>query len=141
MSKLKYRDVHTNEFSDSEIWEAIKNDDREALILIPMKLGLCHDNWRFTQEVSVRLAEHPDEDIRGNSMRGFAYTAMNHGKLEKNIVKPVLLRALKDSSDWVNSCAQDAIDDVNNYMGWRIGTAKENKEREKRFYERRKKVN
>ena len=141
MSKLKYRDVHTNEFSDSEIWEAIKNDDREALILIPIKLGFCHDNWRFTQEVSVRLSEHPDETIRGNSMRGFAYTAMNHGKLEKNIVKPVLLRALKDSSDWVKGCAQDAIDDVNNYMGWRIGTAKENKEREKRFYERRKNDN
>jgi hypothetical protein len=77
MSKLLYRDVHTNEFSDAEIWDAVKNNDTEALVLIPMKLGFCHDNWKFTQDVSVVLSE------QGNSMRGFAYTAMTHKKLEK----------------------------------------------------------
>jgi len=138
MSKLLYRDVHTNEFSDAEIWDAIKNNDTEALVLIPMKLGFCHDNWKFTQEVSVVLSEHPDEYVRGNSMRGFVYTAMTHQKLEKNIVKPVLLRALKDPSEWVRGCAQEAIDDINRFLGWRIGTAKDTKEREKRFNGRRK---
>ena len=139
MSKLKYQDVHTNEFSDADVWDAIKQDDLEALKLIPIKLGFSHENWRFVQDVSLKLSEHSDENVRANSFRGFAYTAMNLNKLEKNIVKPVLLRGLKDESDWVRTCAQDAMDDINHYMGWKIGSAKANKEREKRFYERRSK--
>ena len=137
MKKLKYDDVHTFEFTDSEVWEAIKTDNVEMLRLLPIKLGFNHENWRFIQDISVRLSEHPDEDVRGNSFRGLAYTAMNHRKLEKNIVKPILLRGLKDESDWVRACANDALDDVNLYMGWKIGSAKANKAREKRFYERR----
>ncbi len=98
MSKLIYQDVHTNEFSDSDVWQAIKEDDLEALKLIPIKLGFNHDNWRFVQDVSIKLSEHPDENVRGNSFRGLAYTAMTHKKLEKNIVKPILLRGIKDDS-------------------------------------------
>jgi len=116
MSKLIYQDVHTNEFSDSDVWDAIKSDDVEALTLIPIKLCFCHENWRFVQDVSVRRSEHPNEYVRGNSFRGFAYTAMNLNKLEKNIVKPILLRGIKDESDWVKGCAQDALDDINHYL-------------------------
>lgn len=139
MSKLKYQDVHTNEFSDSDVWQAIKENDLEALKLIPIKLGFNHDNWRFVQDVSIKLSEHPDENVRGNSFRGLAYTAMTHKKLEKNIVKPILLRGIKDDSEWVRMCAQDAIEDINHYMSWKIGTAKANKEREKKYYERQSK--
>ena len=139
MSKLIYQDVHTNEFSDSDVLKAIKSDDMEALKLLPIKLGLNHENWRFVQDISVKLAEHPNEDVRGNSFRGLAYTAMNLNKLEKNIVKPILLRGLKDESDWVRGCAQEALDDINHYMGWKIGSAKSNKEREKRYFERKSK--
>jgi hypothetical protein len=136
MSKLIYQDVHTNEFSDSDVWDAINADDVEALKLLPIKLGFSHENWRFVQDISVKLSEHPNEDVRGNSFRGLAYTAMNLSKLEKNIVKPVLLRGLKDESDWVKMCAQEALDDINQYLGWKIGSAKANKEREKRYDDR-----
>ncbi len=137
MTKLKYTDVHTHEFTDSEVWEAIKSDDVEALRLLPIKLGYNHENWRFVQEISVQLSDHPDENVRGNSFRGLGYTAMNHQKLEKNIVKPILLRGLKDESEWVRVCAQDALEDVNHYMNWKIGSAKANKEREKKVFEKR----
>ncbi|WP_226661178.1 hypothetical protein [Microbulbifer aggregans] len=137
MSKLIYQDIHTNEFSDSEIWEAIRSNDVESLTLIPLKLAFCHDNWRFVQDIGVQLSDHDNENVRGNAVRSFAYTAMNHGRVEKRVVKPVLLRALKDNSDWVKACAQETIDDVNRFMGWRIGTAKETKAKEKRYAARR----
>jgi hypothetical protein len=133
MEKFKYIDAHTLQITDSEVLAAIKNDDIELLRLIPVKLGLNHKNWNFIQNVSVKLSEHPNENIRGNSFRGFGYAAMNHRKLEKNIVKPVLLRGIKDESEWVRSCAEDALDQVNSYMGWKIGSAKKNKERENFF--------
>ena len=137
MEKLKYIDVQALQITDAEVLVAIKNDDIELLRLIPIKLGLTHQNWNFIQNISVKLSEHPDENVRGNSFRGFGYAALNHKKLEKNIVKPVLLRGIKDESDWVRSCAEDALDQVNSYMGWKIGSAKKNKEREKRFSEGR----
>ena len=135
MTKLKYVSVHELEFSDREIQDLIKEDDREALILLPMKLGFCHESWRFTQDICVKLSEHPDETIRANSFYGLQYTAMNLGKLEKNIVKPILLRGIKDESERVRSQAQGAIEGINQYMGWRIGTAKENKKRERKYYD------
>ena len=135
MTKLKYVSVHELEFSDSEIWDLIKNDDREALILLPMKLGFCHENWRFVQDVCIKLSEHSDEIIRANSFYGLQYTAMNLERLEKNIVKPILLRGLKDHSELVRGQAQFAIEEINRYMGWRVGSAKQTKAREKQFYE------
>lgn len=134
MNERKYVGVHSNEYSDSDVYEAINSNDEEVLRLLPIKLGFNHENWKFVQDICVRLSEHPNPDIRGNSLNALAYVAMNHKKLERNIVKPVLLRGLKDESEWVRGKAQDALSDINSYMNWKIGTAKKNKEREKAFY-------
>ena len=139
MTERKYVNVHELEYSDSEVWELIKNNDEEALITLPIKLGFCHENWNFIQMVSIKLSDHPNETIRGNSFFGLQYAAMNHRKLEKNIVKPILLRGLKDESEWVRGKAEFAIEDINHYMNWNIGGAAKNKERVKAYYEKKKK--
>lgn len=133
MTKLKYVDVHSLKYTDSEVWELIKKDDREALITLPIRLGFCHENWRFVQEVCIKLSEHPDETIRGNSFYGLQYVAMNLGRLEKNVVKPILLRGLKDESELVKSRAACAIEDINQFLNWRIGTAAANKLKERSY--------
>lgn len=136
MTKLIYTDVHTLEWNDADIWNIVKQNDLEALLLLPMKLGFNHTDWRFIQNICVVLSEHENEAIRGNSFYGLGYAAMTHRKLEKNIVKPVLLRGLKDQSQYVRQNAQVALDDVNQYMKWKIGGASANKLREKRYNER-----
>lgn len=136
MSKLKYVSVHELEFNDAEIMQLIKDDDREALLLLPMKLGFCHESWRFIQDVCKTLSEHPDETIRANSFYGFQYTAMNLGRLEKNIIKPILLRGLKDESSLVREQAQYSIEEINRFMNWRIASAKMNKEKERKYYQK-----
>lgn len=100
---MKYVNLHELNFSDAEIVELIRNDVRDVLIELPIRLGFCHENWKFIQDICVQLSEHPDEIIRGNSFYGLMYAAMNHRKLEKNIVKPVLLRGLQDRSELVRS--------------------------------------
>jgi hypothetical protein len=118
---------------EREAMDAIKRDDVERLRTLPIDLGFHHENWRFIQDVCVRLSEHRDWCVRGNAFLGLTYAAQFRRCLEKNIVKPVLLRALKDEHPEVVSSAREAITDINHWMKWRIGGAKKQKALEKRF--------
>jgi hypothetical protein len=138
MSQLKYENMHTMDWTDAEIWEFIKEDDIEALIRIPIKMGFNHLNWRFTQQICAILSEHENETVRANSFFGLGYTAMTRKSLDKNVVKPLFLRGLNDPSELVRSNAQDMLEMTNQYMGWKIGSAASNKAREKAYYEKHK---
>lgn len=115
---------------EKEAMDAIENDDIEKLRTLPIDLSYNHKNWRFIQDVCVRLSDHQDLWIRSNAVLGLAHTARFLGRLEKNVVKPVLLRALKDQESQVAGTAMDAIEDINRIMKWRIGGAKKRKELE-----------
>jgi hypothetical protein len=69
---------------------------------------------------------------------GLSYAARFRKRVEKNIVKPVLLRAVQDEDSNVAATAQDVIDDINLLMGWRIGGAKKRKKSEARNEKRTK---
>jgi len=123
--------------SEREVFEALKEDDVERLLLIPIELGMNHDNWRFIQEISVRLSEHADPRVRANALFGIEYAARFKGRVEKNIVKPVLLRALHDPVEDVSCRARETIDAVNQLMGWSIAGAARQKQLEGRLEGRR----
>ena len=124
--------------ADREAMDAISRDDVERLRTLPIDLGFNHESWRFIQDVCVRLSEHRDPWVRSNSLLGLSYAARFRGKVEKNIVKPVLLRALKDADPRVAAVAQDAIEDINTLMSWRIGGAKRQKKLEARYENKKK---
>lgn len=134
MTKLIYRPPQA--VLDRDAMDAIAQDDIDRLITLPIDLGFHHENWRFIQDVCVRLSEHRDWRIRANSILGLAYAARFRGRIEKNIVKPVLLRAVKDEHPEVASNAADAIEDINRLMGWSIAGAKRQKEVEARYESR-----
>jgi len=130
MTKFVYRAPKV--VLDREAMDAIARDDVDRLIRLPIDLGFHHENWRFIQDVCIRLSDHREWRIRANSLLGLSYAARFRGRVEKNIVKPVLLRALKDEHPDVASTAADAIEDINRLMKWRIGGAKRQKELEAR---------
>jgi hypothetical protein len=123
--------------SEREVFDAIRRNDVERLLMIPIELGFHHENWRFIQDISVLLSEHSDPRVRANALLGIEYAARFRARVEKNIVKPVLLRALGDADSDVSSRARETIDAVNHLMGWKIGGAGRQKELEKRFESRR----
>jgi hypothetical protein len=122
-----------SDITEKEVLRAIEEDDIERLTMICIDLGFNHENWRFIQDISVRLTEHPNANVRGNAFFGLEYAARFRGKVEKNIVKPVLLRGIKDEDPEVAGKAQDAINNINHLMGWNIGGAKRQKEIERIF--------
>lgn len=117
---------------------AIARDDVDLVRQIPIRLGFHHENWKFIQDVCVRLSDHRDAFVRSNSLLGLSYAARFRGRVEKNIVKPVLLRALKDSDPNVVGTAQDVIEDINHLMGWRVGGATKQKKIEAEYAKRKK---
>ncbi|MBO0452672.1 MULTISPECIES: hypothetical protein [Enterococcus] len=89
----------------------------EELIIFPLSVEQCHADWKIAQNICVELSNDSDERVRANSALGFAYIARKKGKIEKHIVKPILLGLLKNSSDrWAR--VVDSIQDIDSYMNW-----------------------
>ena len=124
------------EITEEEVFDAIEQDDIERLIRIPIRLGFHHENWKFIQDISIRLTEHPNANVRANAFLGIHYAARFRGRIEKNVVKPVLLRGLRDPDPSVAMRAQDTIDEVNHLLKWNIGGARRQKNIEKRYEQR-----
>jgi hypothetical protein len=115
----------------------MRRNDIERLLMIPIELGFRHENWRFIQDISAKLSEHEDPRVRANALFGIEYAAKFRGRVEKNILKPVLLRALRDSDALVSSQARDVIEAINLLMGLNIAAASKQKALEQRFENRR----
>ncbi len=117
--KLVYRPVQP--YSREEAEEAIRTNDIDTLVYVAFSTGMLGSDWKYAQDLCVRLSEHEHPIVRGNALLGLEYIARFQGKLEQQIVKPVLLRALKDPQTEVVERAKDAIAAINSYMEWRIG--------------------
>lgn len=109
-----------SEQTREEVKEILKSNDMDALITLPLSLGEYESDWKFAQDMCMKLAQHEDERVRANAALGLAYVARTKGKLEKNLVKPVLLQLLNDCEEYQWRVI-DAINDINLYMNWRIG--------------------
>lgn len=108
------------QLSDIEINNILQKGDLEELIRLPLSVGEYHINWKYTQDLCVRLSNHENARVRANAVLGFAYIARTKGMLEKHIVKPIILKELRENKDnqWR---IIDAIDDINLFMKWNIG--------------------
>ncbi|MBU5363403.1 hypothetical protein KQI58_20480 [Enterococcus raffinosus] len=108
------------EISNKEIEQIFQTGSIEELMVLPLSVGEYHSNWKRAQDICVELSKHTDEKVRANSALGIAYIARTKGKLEKHIVKPVLLELLNNCSEY-RWRVIDSIQDINIYMNWTIG--------------------
>lgn len=118
MPERVYRPIP--EFSREQIDAALANDVK-TLVFIAFSVAVYGSNWKYAQDLCVRLGEHPDPRVRENAVLALAYIARFQGRLEKHIAKPVLLRAQRDEVAEVRGRAADAVDDINQLLRWRIG--------------------
>jgi hypothetical protein len=104
-----------------QIQTAIHEDDFETLVYAALAAAWYDRDWQFAQAICIQLSEHRHPVIRANAIMGLSYVARFKRRLVKRLVKPVLLRAMKDPDEWVHGNAEDAIRDINLLMKWRIG--------------------
>lgn len=108
------------ELSDEEIIRILQSGTIEEQITLPLAVGQNHSKWKTAQDICVELANHTDERVRANAALGLAYVARTKSRLEKHVVKPVLLKLLGDCEEY-RWRVIDAIKDINLYLQWHIG--------------------
>ncbi|NJL20283.1 MAG: hypothetical protein HC895_04735 [Leptolyngbyaceae cyanobacterium SM1_3_5] len=109
-----------------QIEEVLRHGSIQELLILPLALGEHWPNWKYAQDVCLRLAEHSEPEVRANACLGLAYIARTKQRLEKHLIKPILLRELRYQTElyWR---IEDAIQDVNRYLGWRLANKHEDK--------------
>ncbi|WP_072988297.1 hypothetical protein [Clostridium cavendishii] len=106
--------------TDDEIKKILENGIVEELLTLSLSVGQYNKKWKYAQDVCVKLAEHEDSAVRANAVLGLAYIARTKGKLEKHIVKPIILRELSENVEFRWRII-DAIEDINVFMKWNLG--------------------
>ena len=88
-------------------------------ILLPLRAGETMVDWKQAQTICIKSFESDDYRVRANAALGLAYIARTKGKLEKHLVKPLLVKELKENIEnrWR---IIDAIKDINYYLGWHL---------------------
>ena len=101
----------------------LKDGNEDELLLLPLRVGEYITYWNLAQDICLKLMEHSNSAIRANAALGLSYIARNHGKLNKRIVKPYLLKELRENKEF-NWRIRDAIEDINLFMGWNLASNK-----------------
>ncbi len=119
MSELSYRPLEP--LSKLEIKKRLERGKEDELVLLPLSVGEYAESWKEAQDVCLKLMEHNNAAIRANAALGLAYIARNHRMLDKRIVKPYLLKELRENREF-EWRIKDAISDINMFMGWNLAS-------------------
>ncbi|GIP23057.1 hypothetical protein [Paenibacillus sp. J22TS3] len=110
-----------DDLSTEEVMDILNRDQLEELLTLPLSVGQNHPNWKFAQDVCIRLASHESSAVRANAVLGLAYIARTKGQLEKHIVKPIVLREFRENHEY-HWRILDSINDINLFMKWNIAS-------------------
>lgn len=99
--KLANRKTYTN---DSAI-EIVHNGTTTEKAKLAMALGFDCPDYGFAQAMCIQLLQCEEENVRTNAVIGLAHIARRFGKLDKRVLKPYLLRELKE-----NNSGREGID-------------------------------
>jgi len=106
--------------TNEDIDKILDRNDIDEIIILPLSVGENHTNWKYAQEICVKLSRHENANVRANAILGFSYIARVHGKLEKHIVKPIILKELRENKEFEGTII-DSIMDINIFLKWNLG--------------------
>lgn len=92
-------------------------DNVNDLPALLVAVALHEDDLAWAQAYCLALADHPNENVRGNAILGFGHLARRFGTLAEQ-AKPAIERGLLDTSAFVRGQAVASADDVSQFLGW-----------------------
>lgn len=112
----KYEEIKP--WSREQVDKALRDDDSKALLYAVVAVAMYDKDWRYAQDLCVRLSSHSHFNVRGNALLGFGHISRVHRQLDQSVVQPIVEAALHDLSDYVRGHAVDAMDDTAHFLGW-----------------------
>ena len=102
-----------------EALRILESGTLEERILLPLRAGEMMVDWKQAQTICIKSFESDDSRVKANAALGLAYIARTKGQLEKHLVKPLLVKELRENIEnrWR---VIDAITDINYYLGWHL---------------------
>ena len=116
--KLIY--VSIPEFNKSEMEKALAENDIDKLIYVPLFASLYFEDRDFAEEICIRLAAHPHNNVRAMAIESFEHIARIDGKLNKQVTKPIIEKALNDEDEFVSQKAEDTKDGIKHFLKWKF---------------------
>jgi len=114
---MKYEPIQ--KYGKEEIEKAVEENDTDKLPLIVLSVALYSDDYEYAENFCVRFSNNGHFTIRANAIQGFGHIARTDGKLNEELVKPIIKRALKDENEFVRGEAIDAKDDTKHFLKWK----------------------
>ena len=112
----KYEEIP--KWDRAEVERAVRENNPNELLYAVVAVSMHDKDWRYAQDLCVKLSSHSHFNVRGNALLGFGHIARVHRKLDSSIVQPIIQAALKDSDKYVRGHAWDAADDTSHFLGW-----------------------
>ncbi|MFM7603410.1 MAG: hypothetical protein ACKO7R_19770 [Pseudanabaena sp.] len=102
-----------------EIENLLSCGTMEDLLALPLAVGENFPDWKYAQDICLHLAEHPSDKVRANACLGLAYVARTKQRLEKYLVKPILIRELRCQTEF-RWRIEDSIKCINHHLKWHL---------------------
>jgi hypothetical protein len=104
----------------AEVEAALLMNDPEDLLYAVLSAALYAEDKEWAEGICLRLSRHEHFEVRGNAILGLGHIARIHGELNELKAKPVIEAALKDEDAYVRGHANDAADDVEFFLKWKV---------------------
>jgi hypothetical protein len=100
----------------AEIEAALENEEAEELLGIVIDIALAAEDLAWAESCLLRLALHPDTDVRGNALMAFAQLSARLGEIDRARVAPALAAGLGDEAVYVREQAEACLEE----LGWNL---------------------
>lgn len=105
-----------------DVEAVLAEGDPQKLLYVPILVSMNSPDGRWSEEICIRLAVHPDANVRGNAILGFGHLARIRGELDEANVRPLIESALRDDHPYVRGQGTNAADDAAQFLGWQFGS-------------------
>lgn len=79
----------TTLWSRDTVERALATDDAEELLSAVIAVSMYEEDQKYSEQLCLRLSQHPHFNVRGNAILGFRHIARVHGKLNREYVYPI----------------------------------------------------
>lgn len=115
---MKYETLPVIETKES-VDSILETGTIDELVKLAFSIGENFYDWKYAQDVCIKLMSNENLQVRRSACFGLAYLARTKGKLEKHLVKPAILKVLREDEE-IRGCVLDAVGDINHYMNWKL---------------------
>lgn len=111
--------VMRKQYTNASALAILKNGTDNEKAELAIALGFDCPDYGFAQSMCIQLLQMENEIIRGNAIIALAHIACRFRKLDKRVVKPYLLKELKENMQY-KDLIEEAICEINMYLDWEI---------------------